>query len=122
VHVSQVAGHLQVHMRRCTVYFPLHRARLIYSFCATGRSSKLLEESRMAARKNGSKTIPGFVSGITGGLLLIAIGAVEGVGLAKLELLKVETPATSKTAAPIAKTLRNLFRKVEWLIIEGSIA
>jgi hypothetical protein len=76
----------------------------------------------MAARKNGSKTIPGFVSGITGGLLLIAIGAVEGVGLAKLELLKVETPATSKTAAPIAKTLRNLFRKVEWLIIEGSIA
>jgi hypothetical protein len=32
----------------------------------------------MAARKNGSKTMPGFVSGIAGGLLLIEIGAELG--------------------------------------------
>jgi hypothetical protein len=95
---------------RCALL--LQRVRLIYSFCKAGRSNKLLEDSRMAARKNGSKTIPGLVSGITGGLLLITLAAVEGVDLAKLELLNVETPATSKTAAPIAEALRTLFRKV----------
>ena len=67
----------------------------------------------MAARKKGSKTMPGFVSGIAGGLLLIEIGAELGVGVfpAMLELVKVEAPATSKIVAPVAKSLRRLFRR-----------
>ena len=45
--------------------------------------------------------MPGFVSGITGGLLLIELGV--GGFWAMLELVNVEAPATSKIAAPVAK-------------------
>jgi hypothetical protein len=67
----------------------------------------------MAARKNGSNTMPGFVSGIAGGLLFIVLGTeLAGGGLAALlVLLNVEAPATSKIAAPVAKSLRRPFRK-----------
>jgi hypothetical protein len=67
----------------------------------------------MAARKKGSKTMPGFVSGIAGGLLFIELDAELGVGVfpAMLVPLKVEAPATSKIAAPVAKSLRRLFRR-----------
>ena len=70
----------------------------------------------MAARKNGSKTTPGFASGITDGLLSITL-FVDGVVWAMLELLNVEAPATTKIAAPIAKALRRASRKLELLIM-----
>jgi hypothetical protein len=63
----------------------------------------------MAARKNGSKTMPGFVSGTAGGLLFTELGV--GGFWAMLELLNGEAPATSKITAPVAKSLRRLFRR-----------
>jgi hypothetical protein len=67
----------------------------------------------MAARKNGSKMIAGFVSGITGGLLFIMLLEAEFTVWAKLELLNVEAPATIRIIAPVAKALRRRFRKLE---------
>jgi hypothetical protein len=75
----------------------------------------------MAARKNGSKTRAGFVSGITGGLRLMMLEVVDEAAWAMLGLLKVEAPAKIKTVAPNANALRSLFRKLEKFIIASSI-
>ena len=97
--------------------YRVNRVRLIYFSCAAGARNKRLEDSRMAARKNGSKTTPGFASGITGGLLFITLFVVWAI----LELSNVEAPATTKMAAPIAKALRRASRKLELCMISQSI-
>jgi|HubBroStandDraft_2_1064218.scaffolds.fasta_scaffold842385_1 hypothetical protein len=63
---------------------------------------------------------PGFVSGITGGFLDIAVMDAEladGLGWAMAERVNVDAPATSMIAPPIASTLRSLFRKLNKCII-----
>ena len=88
--------------------------RLIYFSCAAGARNKRLENSRVAARKNGSKTIPGFASGTTGTCGLLSITLLVW---AMLELLNVKAPATIKIAAPVAKALRKPSCKLEMCIM-----
>ena len=68
----------------------------------------------MTARKNGTKTIPGFVSGTTGGLLFITLPVV--CVWAMLRSLSVKAPAITKVAPAIAKALRKAFVSLKLLI------
>lgn len=67
--------------------------------------------------------MPGFVSGIAGGLLFMELGTelVGGGFWALLVLVNVEAPATSKIAVPVAKSLQRLLRREEYFIIDRPI-
>ena len=94
----------------------------IYYFWAAGRRNNCRDDNSRTAKKNGSNTIPGFVSG-TGrgrggmGTALTDEVLVVEVVCATPEMLSEDVIATIKNAAAAANALRRLFRDLEEVII-----
>src|SRR5271157_3736352 len=110
-------------MRKVVLRFEAY-CRPNYYFWAAGRRSNCRQDNSRAARKNGSNTIPGFVSGTAcglGGTVLTDAVLVVEVVCATPEMLSEDVIATISNAATAAKALRRLFRKLEediiWLFI-----
>src|ERR1700751_4204117 len=73
---------------------------------ATCERNRLLEEIKIAATKNGGKTIPAFVSGTAEGRLFMTFPPFDPVVWARLVAFSDNVPRASKEAAPRARTLR----------------